>query len=208
MKVALRSAALAAALTLLTGLAFEPAKAAVIDFGGLPGGNGAVFTGPYVEDGYSVSAIGGTVFGGQVFGNPVPSLVVGPFFGGGVNGDIKVTFGGSAFTLTSFDLFGFGGTGSYLVAGTLGGNAVFSSSNSFGPGFWLTVAGLSGSIDELIIRMTSPSVSNGSINLDNIVVNPASVPLPAALPLFATILAGGGLIAWRRKRKAAKVATN
>ena len=28
------------------------------------------------------------------------------------------------------------------------------------------------------------------------------VPLPAALPLFASILAGGGLIAWRRKRRA------
>jgi CHRD domain len=28
-------------------------------------------------------------------------------------------------------------------------------------------------------------------------------PIPAALPLFASILAGGGLITWRRKRKAA-----
>lgn len=33
------------------------------------------------------------------------------------------------------------------------------------------------------------------------------VPLPAALPLFATVLAGGGIVAWRRKRKAANVAT-
>lgn len=35
---------------------------------------------------------------------------------------------------------------------------------------------------------------------------PSEVPLPAALPLFATILASGGLIAWRRKRKAAAAA--
>jgi hypothetical protein len=34
------------------------------------------------------------------------------------------------------------------------------------------------------------------------------VPLPAALPLFATVLAGGGLVAWRRERKAAKLATH
>ena len=40
---------------------------------------------------------------------------------------------------------------------------------------------------------------------DGVGNSPIAVPLPAALPLFATILAGGGLIAWRRKRKAALV---
>ena len=34
----------------------------------------------------------------------------------------------------------------------------------------------------------------------------SKVPLPAALPLFATVVAAGGLVAWRRKRKAAKLA--
>lgn len=50
---------------------------------------------------------------------------------------------------------------------------------------------------------TGPSIRGEFITSDL-----APVPLPAALPLFATILAGGGLIAWRRKRKAAKLATH
>lgn len=54
---------------------------------------------------------------------------------------------------------------------------VYGSRTSFGGQFWYT----------------PPSVN--------------AVPVPAALPLFASFLAGGGLIAWRRKRKAAKLAT-
>ena len=38
-------------------------------------------------------------------------------------------------------------------------------------------------------------------------VQVAATPLPAALPMFASALAGGGLLAWRRKRKAAKAMT-
>jgi hypothetical protein len=55
---------------------------------------------------------------------------------------------------------------------------VYGSRASFGGQFWYT----------------PPSVN--------------AVPVPAALPLFATILAGGGFVAWRRKRKAGQLVTS
>ena len=48
--------------------------------------------------------------------------------------------------------------------------------------------------------------ANFSTLTGTVSVSVAETPLPAALPLFATVLAGGGLIAWRRKRKPAKLA--
>lgn len=57
--------------------------------------------------------------------------------------------------------------------------------------------------DSLFVSVGShrPLDSAASLTLE---VSP--VPLPAALPLFASILAGSGLIAWRRKRKPATLA--
>jgi hypothetical protein len=48
--------------------------------------------------------------------------------------------------------------------------------------------------------------AHGLLSLTSVQISPLETPLPAALPLFATILAGGCVIAWRRKRRAAKVA--
>lgn len=62
--------------------------------------------------------------------------------------------------------------------------------------------------DELITSVVFSSSIN-YFEMDNfayIAAPTSQTPLPAALPLFGTILAGGGLVAWRRKRKASKLA--
>jgi len=58
------------------------------------------------------------------------------------------------------------------------------------------------------LNLINARIDIGNINLTDVVSytpGVAAVPLPAALPLFASILAGGGVIAWRRKRKAVKL---
>ena len=105
----MRSARILAAIGLTNLLLGGAAQAATttITFNGLPGPNGAVFTGPYTEGGFSVSATAGQVFEGTSFGNPAPSLVVGSVFGGGPNGTVSVTDGGfQLFRSRSFDLAG------------------------------------------------------------------------------------------------------
>ena len=50
-------------------------------------------------------------------------------------------------------------------------------------------------------------VDNFTLNDTTFNFDPASAtPLPAALPLFGTVLGAGGLIGWRRRRKAAALA--
>ena len=46
------------------------------------------------------------------------------------------------------------------------------------------------------------SIIGGSLDLVSGSLTPAPVPIPTALPLFATGLGALGLLAWRRKRKA------
>lgn len=175
-----------------------PAQAAVISFDGLSGGNGSVFTGPYVEDGFTVSAGRGDVFEGQIFGNPEPSLVVGSVFGGGPIGSVQVL--GGVFNFNSFDLSTQNGTGEYQVEGFFNGSSVFSLVGSLSPGGFQTISGLAGNIDQLNFILTA----NGtSVNLDNIDVS-AAVPEPAT---WAFMILGFGAIggALRRRKTNVKV---
>ncbi len=184
------------------------ANATVITFDGLPQPNGSIFSGPYAESGYSVSATGGRVYEGHLFGNPLPSLVVGLVFDPNSIisfGTIEVTrSGGGGFDFSSFDLIGNNGPASYVVQGFLGAASVFSYGGSQTSPF-ATIAGPASTIDRLVFNLTA----NGtSLNLDNIAVNdPVSltaVPEPAT---FALMIAGFGLagFAMRSKRSGVRV---
>jgi hypothetical protein len=184
----------------LTGLLLGGAAQAAtttITFNGLPGPNGALFAGLYMEGGFSVSAPGGNVFQGTIFGNPAPSLVVGSVFGGGPNGIVSVTAGGSNFSLTSFDLAGNNGAADFTVTGFEGLSQIFSLSGNVNAGtaVFQTVAGEPGQINDLVFSLTS----NGtSLNLDNIVV--ATVPEPSTWAMMLLGLAGLGF-AFRQSRR-------
>ena len=179
------------------GLCCAPvgAMAAVvtIDFGGLPGSNGSIFTGPYVEDGATVSATGGQVFEGHAFGNPAPSL----FFIGSGSFEITST---SLFRLVSFDLTGNNGTAGFTVQGftdavlqfTLGGGAPANS--------WTNILALGGppgpiTTNRYVFTLTTQGTSG---NIDNIVLNFPAVPEPTS---WAMMLLGFGAIGFAMRRR-------
>jgi hypothetical protein len=109
-----------------------------------------------------------------------------------------------------------------LRSGTSFGTAVISKpANGALPNITITlnadaIAAINNSLDSsvpLVFGLFSDTLTGqqllfqtggGGAGIAQLDVSP--VPLPAALPLFATVLAGGGLIAWRRKRKAAAAA--
>lgn len=172
------------------------AHAAIIEFSGLRQTNGAAFTGPYLEDGYSVTATAGQVFEGHQFGAPEPSLVVGSIFNGGINGTVQVVrSGGGSFTFDGFDLIGNNGLANYTVSGFLGAASVFSVGGSQG-GTFATLGGAAGVIDRLVFQLTATGTS---LNIDNINVNdPAAVPEPST---WAMMVLGFGLVGFAMRRR-------
>jgi len=80
-------------------------------------------------------------------------------------------------------------------------------SDSNGNPVFIGIQDTTAEITSLVFDLTMTgcaSLECGNSDLQLISENPpASAPLPAALPLFATGLGALGLLGWRRKRKAA-----
>jgi len=54
-----------------------------------------------------------------------------------------------------------------------------------------------------IVILTSAGDPFQSVTGNQVIASVEATPIPAALPLFASVLGGMGLLGWRRKRKSA-----
>jgi hypothetical protein len=176
------------------------ASATTITFSGLNGANGDPFT-TYTESGFTVSPTLGSWFQGQVFGNPVPSIVAGPIFGGPANDAVTVTEGGQRFTFSQLDLATANANTNYNFTGTLLGAPVFSVNDVVSPPqvFNTVLSGVSGDVIDSLVITANIQAGGSSTNIDNIVLTPvAATPEPTTLGLLAT---GVGLLGLLRRRR-------
>jgi len=142
----------------------------------------------------------------QNIGGALGAAVGGPIAAGHVN---RVDTGTDAFSRDVFEY-------SYALSQPLAaGNYFLAIVNNTGgsQGSWAWVGGaVPGGTDLVGFSYGTSSLdfpnSGRYVILDGRTDAVSPVPVPAALPLFATVLAGGGLIAWRRKRKTAKMPTH
>ncbi len=176
-------------------------KADLITFSGLTNPNLTPFATPYTEGLFTVIPTSGTWYEGQVFGNPVPSLV------GTVTSTVEVTrIPSGLFTFSQVDLAdALSGGDTYVVEGLLGGSPVFSASGTLPAGFTTVLSPDPGALIDTL-RITEHQVS-GSFNIDNINVTPAqspnAIPEPSSLVLFGIAAVGAVGHAWRRRKQAA-----
>ena len=148
----------------------------------------------YQEDGFKVA--GNDLFLTDAFGNPDRSIVL-----HSITPTLTISsIAGDPFSLGSFDSLcllegGSGCPNNIGVQGVLsGGGSTVSTLVSSDAG-WATASVFASLVlTELTISRVGP---NNNV-IDNIVLN--VIPLPAALPLLATALAGLGL-AWRRAQR-------
>jgi hypothetical protein len=125
----------------------------------------------YTESGITVLATAGGWQARTGFGNPAPSILFFASAGGAATGQVKVTAGGSAFSLVTVDLYSSVTTIPYVFTGLMGSTKVFSVSgtvpNTFGN--FATVANPNAGdlIDTLVIELTD-GVAQNPMGLDNV----------------------------------------
>lgn len=198
-------ASLALVVGVLAGGAGLARADVTITFDSLPGSNGDTFTGPYSENGFSVTATAGDWFVAKVFGNPIPDLFAGPI-GSPSLSELTVTKdGGGSFGFRQADFSSNNGRSSLTYKGYLGAALVYTNSQ-FIPDAIAFNAYLNPDvltqIDRLVISI-DPIGSPTSINIDNIVLTTAAVPEPSTLAIAgAAVLLGVGS-RLRRRRLAA-----
>jgi len=181
-------------------LSMNVAKADVVTFSGLSGGNGTPFT-TYTEGRFTVTPITDDWFQAEVYGNPLPSIFDGPVGSPGL-ATIRIT-GSADFTWQSIDYSSNSGPSIYNIEGLLDGVPQFDETGTlkaqFAPFGFTTLGGVhSGTLIDTLDITVNPNIVGvpppTSINLDNIVLSP--VPEPGSLVLLGPVLLG--LIRFRK----------
>jgi hypothetical protein len=195
----LASLAALAGLGLIAG-APESARADLIGFNGLNGGNGAPFV-TYSEGLFTVTPSDSDWSQGFFFGNPVPAIFT---HSSTAFVDVTLTNPGP-FTFAGVDLAN-GGSGSstYTIEGLLGGSPVLTESGSLGVFSFTTIGSPNASQPLDTLRISIDRGTTSSLTIDNIRVTAA---LEAVVPEPSTaIVAVFGAMAflaygWSRHRR-------
>ena len=210
---------LAAILTVTAGVAgLKSANAATYDWNFSPGADGVLPSSVTITSGSPPLPAVATGFTDSSFTTPTP--LFGKADGGdehgiGINSDPSGDHEIWGNTIIQVTL----PTGLSNIQAKLGSTtdgetySVWGSSTSATSGYTQLIA--NGTVDDMFINLSSlcPTCNffyfgigsndpSGNVVLEEITAV-SSVPLPAALPLFATGLAGLGLLGWRRKKKTA-----
>jgi PEP-CTERM motif len=201
-------------------IAVGPVMAATITFDSVPSVGNPILTTPLITDGFSFSSAhyhtidspGLCTFGGCIPGNG--SIYLGADAPALAFPITMTRVGGGTFDLVSADLAQLFNDGAASAAGGFPNADHISMTGSNGNVVTLNPAsltlmtllagGLLNGVTSVVFEGFGPAgEANWSFALDNIVVDGSAVPLPAALPLFASGLGMLGLLGWRRKRKSA-----
>jgi hypothetical protein len=200
-RLSLAGAAAVLAAVVLTGA--SQAATVHIDFGVTPVGGTPSYTGASLDQSTSFNFGGGLYIVNQIGGGDQSTLALGDSVS---LTDFAYGTGNSGALTTNLVKTWDTGTGTFTETLTS-----FTANRATTNAITLVLSGTltgPGGISQLAFALLNANQVAGPGNainwsLTNTSFNPSTVPLPAALPLFATGLGGLGLLGWRRKKRKA-----